>query len=61
MKHFYPALAFVILTSFAPVAAKSQTANEPKLTVMDPLKGNAETLPSVADGPFFRSGGQFGS
>ena len=49
MKHRYPALAFVILISFAPVAARSQMANEPKLTVMDPLKGSAETLLSVAD------------
>ena len=49
MKHLYPALAFAILTCFAPVAATSQTANEPKLTVMDPLKGNAETMLSIAD------------
>ena len=49
MNRLYPAIALAIMTSLASATAISQTANEPKLTVIDPVKGNAETLMSIAD------------
>lgn len=43
------ALGLAILTCMSPVAAISQTVNEPKLTIVNPSKAAGEIVLSIAD------------
>jgi len=49
MKRLIHVLVLGMLTALAPAIATSQTAPEPKLTIIDPSKGDAETLLSITD------------